>query len=73
MLTQIIDWLFGRPEPEPRIVNHIQLMHHEAVVGDLVPFIGGCPRIPGDQCDLVGGYKSVICEYRGEIYYKIVA
>lgn len=56
----------------PRIVESTALISSDARVGDLVRLIGGCPRFPGDRCDLVGGYTSVVCEYKGELFYKII-
>lgn len=58
---------------EPRIINTEQLHTEDVRIGDLVLFVGGCPRFPGDRCDLVGGHSAVICEYKGELYYKVIA
>lgn len=70
-------FIFGRfikrESETPRVISEDQLRAGEARVGDLVEFAGGCPRFPGDKCDLVGGYKSVIYEYKGELYYRIIA
>jgi hypothetical protein len=60
-------------ELDARIITDQQLRDRDVRVGDLVLFVGGCPRVPGDRCDLVGGYKSVICEYGGELYYKVIS
>lgn len=58
---------------EPLIISSEKLQDGSARIGDLVQVVGGCPRFPGDECDLVGGYKSVVCEFKGELYYRIVA
>lgn len=58
---------------EPLIVSTEKLQDGSARIGDLVEVVGGCPRFPGDACDLVGGYKSVVIEYHGELYYRIIA
>lgn len=58
---------------EPLIISSEKLDDGSARIGDLVEVSGGCPRFPGDECNLVGGYKSVVCEYKGELYYRIVA
>lgn len=66
---------FSRKKPpvEPRIIASSALHTADVRVGDLLEVSGGCPRFPGDECDLVGGYKSVVCEYKGELYYRIIA
>ena len=39
--------------------------------GDLVPFVGGCPRYPGDQVDTVWG-PAIMVEHLGRLYYQIL-
>lgn len=54
------------------IISDEDLQNGNVRIGDLVKVTGGCPRFPGDECYLVGEYKSVVFEYYGELYYRIV-
>jgi len=69
--------MFGRflrrPVEEPRIITSAQFLDGDVRVGDLLEVVGGCPRFPGDQCDLIGNHKSIVREYKGELYYTIVS
>jgi hypothetical protein len=61
------------PPVDPKIIDAKSLVDGNARIGDLVELVGGCPRFPGDACDLVGGYKSVVCVFNNSLYYRIVA
>lgn len=61
-----------RRTPPGDIVSDDALQDGTARIGDLVAFVGGCPRYPGDRVNLVGGYKAVIVEFNMELYYCIV-
>lgn len=67
-------FLFGRftRKKEPRIASSAQLESGDVYIGDLVLVTGGCPRYPGDRCELIGDHDSIVCSYKGELYYKIV-
>lgn len=59
----------GAKPVEPRIITELD---SDTRIGDLIAVTGGCPRYPGDRCDLVGGHTSVVIEYNHTLYYKIV-
>lgn len=61
--------------PDERILSNDDFMdghHHGGLrVGDLLPFVGGCPRVAGEQVDLIYGYTAVMVERKGVMYYRI--
>jgi hypothetical protein len=57
---------------KPRIINDDDLLYGRAQPNDLVLVDGGCPRYIGDECDLLGGYKSVVIAHDGQLYYNII-
>jgi hypothetical protein len=58
--------------PRPQIITDQQLASGDVRIGDLIPLTNGTPRFPGDECYLVGGRRSVVWLYHGELYYRIV-
>lgn len=70
-------FVFGRfikrKVAEPRIITSEHLTSGDVRDGDLLLFVGGCPRYPGDRVTLNGGYDAVMHEYKGELYYKVIA
>lgn len=56
---------------KPNIIQYEDLQSGTAKKGDLLLFLGGCPRYPGDHCALTNGYSGVIVEVAGELYYEI--
>lgn len=55
-----------------RFITQEQFDRGDVKIGDMLPFVGGCPRFPGDHVDLVGGHRAVIVERGGDFYYKII-
>lgn len=73
MLKLLGVFLRGPRLKDARILTGGQFDSGDVRIGDLLPFVGGCPRYPGDRCDLTGGHDAVIREFKGELYYQILS